>query len=282
MNSKLLYQFIVLFLVTNAIGLLVAHSFIRQDVTVTVISDDKESLTNSVGLFVYIMFATGLLLVFLKYFSGKSLILFKILEGIAIYYTASIVLWAGLSLAFKPEEFQFLPEFAAIILIVLRNAIPEHVAIRNIVTVLLASGIGALIGTGIGTIPIAIFLAAMSIYDYIAVFKTKHMVTLAKAVTQKNLAFTFAMPTPEHQFELGTGDLVLPLAFAVSVLHVYAAKLLFPVYFIPSIVILLASFAGLFFTLQQSSSNVGKPLPALPLQTILMLIVFAAITLAFP
>jgi presenilin-like A22 family membrane protease len=184
------------------------------------------------------------------------------------------------ALFFHPEEFSAALEPLAILFIILRNAVPEHLLLRNATTVILAAGIGAILGSGIGVIPVLAFLAAMSIYDYIAVFKTGHMVTLAKAVTKQNLSFTFAMPTPEHQFELGTGDIVLPLAFAVSVLHQYAARMAYPNYWIAPLAILAAAFIGLHFTLHYASKRVGKALPALPLQSVLMIIAYAALWLA--
>jgi hypothetical protein len=102
------------------------------------------------------------------------------------------------------------------------------------------------------------------------------MVSMAKAITNKNLAFTYALPTKEHKFELGTGDLVIPLIFAVSVLgetmkNVQANGF---VLFLPSILVLIASLAGLLITINYVSKKAGTALPALPLQTALMVVVF--------
>ncbi|MDO8625533.1 MAG: presenilin family intramembrane aspartyl protease [Candidatus Diapherotrites archaeon] len=276
MNQSLFSQFAVLFVVTCVLGLLVASTFIHENVQVTIVNADKESIENPIGLFAYILLATGVLLVLIKLLPKRSFLVFKILEGFALFYMVPVVLWALLVLFFNPVEFSAALEPLAILFIILRNAVPDHVLLRNAATIILAAGIGAVLGTGIGTIPILMFLAVMSIYDYIAVFKTKHMVTLAKAVTEKNLSFTFALPTPDHQFELGTGDIVLPLAFAVSVLHQYAGTLAYPNYWLPPIVILGAAFVGLFITINYASKRIGKALPALPIQAILMILAYAA------
>ncbi|GEM_PF-455365 len=282
MNSKLLLQLSALFILTSAIGLLVASTFIREKITVTIINEDKESVENTVGLFAYILVATGILLVLIRLFAGKTFLMFKLFEGFALFYMVQLVAYTLLALFFQPAEFELIPIHLALLLVILRNAMPDHVALRNAATIILAGGIGAVLGTGIGIFPIALFLLIMAVYDYIAVFKTKHMVVLAKAVTQKNLSFTLALPTAEHQFELGTGDLVMPLAFAVSILHAYADKLIYPYYFVPSILILAAALLGLAFTVNHSSKNIGKPLPALPLQTACMILVFLALQLAIP
>ncbi len=279
MNKSLLLQFLALFVITSLVGLLVASTFIREDIQVVIVNPDKESVENSVGLFLYIIIATAVFLGIIKLLPKRTYLMFKIFEGFALFFMVPIVLWAVLSLFFKPEEFELALQPIAVLMVILRNAVPEHVLLRNVSTVILAAGIGAFLGTGIGVLPIILFLVVMSVYDYIAVFKTKHMVTLAKAVTEKNLSFTFAMPTPEHQFELGTGDIVLPLAFAVSALHQFVPTLGYPNYWIPPLLILLASVVGLVLTLQRSSQHVGKPLPALPLQTVFMIIVYAGISL---
>jgi presenilin-like A22 family membrane protease len=141
--------------------------------------------------------------------------------------------------------------------------------------------VGALLGVSIGVLPVIVFLILLAAYDYIAVFKTKHMVTMAKAVAKKNLSFTFALPTQKHQFELGTGDLVMPLVFSVSVLNDSLARgLIWPVATLPSIIILLAAFLGLAFTLDYGSKNVGKALPALPLQVAMMVVTYGLISVS--
>ncbi|MBS3061845.1 MAG: hypothetical protein J4215_04665 [Candidatus Diapherotrites archaeon] len=279
MNQKLLSQFIVIFLVTNLLGLLVASTFIRENISVPIVNPDRESYENPLGLFLYILISTAVLLAVIKLLPKRTFLLFKILEGFAIFFMIPIVLWAVLSLFFKPQEFELALQPLALLVVILRNTLPEHLLLRNIITLFLAAGIGVFIGTGIGTIPIIAFLVAMSVYDYIAVFKTKHMMTLAKAVTEKNLSFTFGMPTPEHQFELGTGDLVIPLAFAVSVLNEYVVQLGSPHYWIAPLVILLFSFIGLVITLWQSSQKIGHALPALPLQSVLMILAYAGLRL---
>ena len=122
-----------------------------------------------------------------------------------------------------------------------------------------------------GLVPVLVFIVLLSIYDLIAVFGTKHMVTIGKAVTKKNLAFTICMPSKNHTFELGNGDLVIPLICAVSV---YANGLFVNNGLVAGMV-LGASFIGLLISIY--SVGVKKiPMPALPPQTVLMIIVIAA------
>ena len=263
MEKKLLIQLVVIFLIAQFLGLMVGLELIKQDTTVTIVSDNPEDISNSIGLFVYILVFTAILLVLLKYFKKWFLIL-KALELIVVFGTSSLVFSV------------FLPEWIALILavaiVLLRVVYRKNIWSKNISSVLATAGAGALIGIALGIIPVIVFIVLLSIYDFIAVFKTKHMVTLAKGITQKNLSFTFALPTKEHTFELGTGDLVIPLTFAVSVLGVTSQHFLFPYNLIAPLLILLGSLIGLIFTMDYSSKNVGTPLPALPLQTIIMVV----------
>src|SRR3989338_4603794 len=107
----------------------------------------------------------------------------------------------------------------AILLTASRIVLSENLLLRNAASIIAIIGAGALLGVSLGVVPVIVFVILLSAYDFIAVFKTKHMVTLAKAMTKKNLAFTIALPTKEHKFELGTGDLVVPLVFASAVLQ---------------------------------------------------------------
>ncbi len=83
------------------------------------------------------------------------------------------------------------------------------------------------------------------------------------------------MPTKEHTFELGTGDFVVPLAFATSAMRgSFESGIAFPNYFFIAILILIGSIIGLILTLEYLSKRIGTALPALPVQTGIMLAMF--------
>jgi len=264
MDRVLLLQLVSVFLVTQLLGVAVGITLIKgiasgQIAQPTVVNDNPEDPINSVALIAYILVFTGLLLLFSRYLKGGFL--FRWLEITVVFSTSLIVFGA------------FLPSAAlmfALFLTILRAALPDEVALRNITAIIAVSGVGALMGVTLGVIPVLVFLILLACYDFIAVFKTKHMVSLAKEITKRNLAFTVAMPTPRHQFELGTGDLALPLVFAVSAMKSGQA-LGYPLYLAMPALIMAASLAGLVLTMNYSSRHVGKALPALPPQVVLML-----------
>jgi presenilin-like A22 family membrane protease len=268
MNKKLLTQLIAIFLITQAVGLFIASNLIQQDVHATIVNDNPEDPINTIALIVYILAFTAVLLIVIKFAKGKfSFVFLKLFELMAVFGTSWIVfaIFAGY---FAGTETAGLIGFGiAAIIIALRLAFWKKLLFRNFATMIAVIGAGALIGVSLGIIPVIIFIIALSIYDFIAVFKTKHMVSLAKAITEKNLAFTVAMPTKEHQFELGSGDLVIPLVFASAALSSSSLP--------SSLMVLAGSLIGLLVTIDYSSKHVGKALPALPLQGILMIAFFA-------
>jgi len=272
MDKKLIAQLVILFLLTQALGLYVGHKLIDADVSAQIVTDNPEDIENTFGLFGYILVFTLVLLAVIKFAPAWLLMLIlKTFESLAIFFTSLLV--------FISFYESILVILLSIGLVLSRWIFSKNIWLRNLTSITATAGAGSLIGVSLGVTPVLVFLVLLAAYDLIAVFKTKHMVKLAKTLTKKNLAFTYAMPTKKHTFELGTGDMVMPLTFAVSLLA-YAKELHpFPNYLIPSILVLLGSLVGLIWTIDYSSKRVGRALPALPPQVIIMLLMFGVIKL---
>ena len=161
----------------------------------------------SVQLFLGILVMTGVLLFLIKY---KLDIFIKILMAIAVL--------SGLVITFQRFIGFWLSIIPAIALFALNFKI-EHIFLRNATLILVISGIGAYLGANLGVIPCLIFLILLSIYDIIAVFGTKHMITLADE-GKGRFPFMFTIPIGKGgEMEIGTGDFVIPLMFSVSLLN---------------------------------------------------------------
>lgn len=267
MEKSLLARLAVLFVITQALGLFVAIDLIQKINAgeleqPTIITDNPNDMENAIGLMAYILVFTAGILLAIR--TIKTELLFRIMEALAVF-TASIIVF-GVFLG----ETAVIP---AILLLVLKNIFKENLLLRNISSTIAAAGVGAVVGISLGIMPVLVFIVLLSIYDIIAVFYTKHMVVMAKHLTKKNLAFTFALPTKKHQFELGTGDMVIPLAFAASVLKTgIEGGMARQIALVTPTLVLLGSLVGLVATLEYSSRNVGKALPALPPQTVIMIV----------
>jgi presenilin-like A22 family membrane protease len=138
---------------------------------------------------------------------------------------------------------------------------------NNMYGMVVSAVIGALFGIMLGLEAILLFGALMVAYDFIAVFLTKHMMEIAKAVITNNVSMvvTVARPGAEADFrenkdiekskrlDLGTGDL-----FMASAMVVCAMKYGNMVWFA-----LLFSFIG-FLATMEALRILRRPIPALP------------------
>lgn len=116
-----------------------------------------------------------------------------------------------------------------IIILVLRLSW-SSVWVHNLILVLALAGIAPSLGVFL-TFPAAVLLfGLLAIYDFIAVFYTKHMVTMFKKMGNAKVFFAFIMPLKKQDLNnkindvdflgkyvfLGTGDVALPLIILVT------------------------------------------------------------------
>jgi len=261
LKQKLFFQEILIFLATGILAV-VAGIELTKAFEEKVI--EKPAEISFWQFIIAFLIVTSLILVFLKLFKGKGgRFFFQIFLLLAIFIGAETLF----SLVFPP----FSATLLAFLLVVLRIAKP-CLWIHNISLSLGIAGISATLGVIISWQTLAIILAVLSIYDIIAVYKTKHMVKMAKALAAKGALFALVIPEKFSFWKadisgvdlkekgkflvLGTGDLALPIAFAVSVLTEGI---------IASLVVIGATLIGVFllhwlFTKQRKP----QPMPALP------------------
>ncbi len=102
---------------------------------------------------------------------------------------------------------------------------------------IMASGITAIFGISLGILPAFVLLAAMAIYDFVAVYKTRHMLDVAEGALDLNLPIVLMVPRKSgfsnfkktekadiHSGEaverdalyVGLGDLIIPGVLTIS------------------------------------------------------------------
>jgi len=122
------------------------------------------------------------------------------------------------------------------VLFTLVFSIGINVLVHNLGIILGIAGIAAVFGLSISTELGLILLVALSLYDIMAVYVTKHMVTMAKSMVESGAVFGFLIPFEfkgffsgkdearagigENFMILGSGDIGLPLIFAASLVKV--------------------------------------------------------------
>lgn len=249
----------LIFLTIQLIGLIIAQNIYTQGYTQALFTENINDAINGIYLFGMIIITTIIFLLIVKFKRTKKLLWG--VEMLAIFSTSLIVFSS-----FFPTSYLTALILTTVIFI-LRYSQVKNITTRSLAAGIAIMGAGAYIGTSIGMIPLVIFVTILSLYDIIAVFFTKHMIQIGKESTQNNYAFTIAIPTKKHHFEIGNGDLVIPLALASSIITSGP----FTNNWIISGLIILMSYLGITISLQ-FVSKYKTPMPALPPQVMLMLI----------
>lgn len=201
--------------------------------------------------------STALLLFLVR--RARQRMIFEIIFILSIFSGV----WFIFALAFPTAA----PAIAAL-LAALRYVVP-YVLIQNLVLILGIAGIGSALGSATPWQTAAIVLAFLALYDVIAVYGTRHMVTMFKRLVEKGVIFALVIPEQPRRlltrmkevapgegfFFLGSGDLVLPAFFIASAARqgwgagMGAAA---------------GALAGLFFTDLLFQWGRKQPMPALP------------------
>ncbi len=156
---------------------------------------------------------------------------------------------------------------------------PEWYVI-DIVGVIMGAGAAAIFGISLAIIPTLLLLIVLAIYDYIAVYRTKHMVALAEGVMDLRLPILLIIPKhwkysflkekfdkqEREAFFMGLGDVVMPTLLVVSA-NVFVPAAYYYVPFvglmnIPAIGAIIGTFVG--FMVLMGLVIKGKPQAGLP------------------
>lgn len=220
-NPGLLLIEILTFFLVQAFGLWIGYMIFAAQ-------GFKAEQESGISWWFILSFAIGtvVVLIFLKFVKLK--LFFHIIFDLVLFLGTSLVLSLWL-----PQLHAYA---LSAVIVVLRYLIP-NVLMQNIVVILSVVGVSTVIGLVIPPYEVIIILAVLSVYDFIAVFKTKHMVTMFKGLLSYGVAFSLVIPfelkgflqnqklvqkemaNEERKYVfLGTGDLAFPLIFAVSAL----------------------------------------------------------------
>ncbi len=141
---------------------------------------------------------------------------------------------------------------------------------QDILIVLGIAGVGGVLGLALSPEIMIGLLIIFSIYDWISVYKTKHMVKMAREMIESKAILGLVIPPSLFGFReslekiepggkfliLGGGDIVFPLLFCVS---------LVPQGILSTLIVAMFSLIGLFtsfyFFINQ---KIRQPIPALP------------------
>lgn len=239
-----------IYLFTSVVGLYTAANILPLmypkdggEPVIQPVVEDPESLESTGQFFVGIIIMTGLFLVLMKYRLHAVLRLMLFLSffmGMLFSFTSFLGDWGMLPAM----------ALAATILFNIRRRL-----LTTLTLMFALSGVSAMLGASLGFIPALVLVLAMSVYDIVAVFFTKHMVALAKGA-QGKFPLMFEVPLRGRTLGLGAGDIALPLSFSVSILATYSVT--------HAVSTMLGGMAGLVWLFYYILDRKGLTLPALP------------------
>lgn len=241
--------------------------------------ENPDSLANIV-VFVFLMlvFTAILLILIKKKVRGIISIIIALCIASVIFYVA-----AALSAPVMPALWTYvLSAVLAAASILLLWKFPEWYVI-DIIGLVVSAGCAAIFGLSLSPLPVVVLLAVLIVYDYLAVNRTKHMLTLADGVLHQKMPIMFLVPKTKgysyradglsiqdrkeerSAYMIGMGDMIMPAILVVSA-QVYAGGagvLSVSGVALPALGALIGSLAGLVLLFIPLKS--GKPQPGLPL-----------------
>tara|TARA_Y100000310_G_scaffold68970_2_gene64315 strand:- start:20876 stop:21709 length:834 start_codon:yes stop_codon:yes gene_type:complete len=250
-----------LFLLAQLIGLVIINNYVTYDITIKegekVVKKNWEALpyeierpefeeeTSYIPIIILILVATGIILLLVKL---KAFLFWK------AWFFLSV--WFCLIIAFGA----FLQELYAVVLafiLAILKIFKRNMVLHNLTELFIYGGIAAIFVPILNLLGVSILLILISIYDFIAVHKTKHMVSLAKFQTKSKLFAGLYIPYGKKKTAiLGGGDIAFPLMFTAVVLGIHG---------ISALIITLTSTLGLAYLFWKSEK--GKYYPAMPFIT---------------
>ena len=190
-----LVHILTLFLIVQFSGLLLAVQIFNGATFEQIQSAEISSAPITVLFFVgYIIIFTALLLFILKIYKGEKL--FLVIEAVVVFLSSFIVFSLVSAIPFHavadtlngngPPAIYLVALFSSLALVVAKNRIPR---LRNLAAIVSSIGAGLLLGVSFSFSISFLLMVVLAVYDFVAVFITKHMIALGDMAVSKNLAF---------------------------------------------------------------------------------------------
>jgi presenilin-like A22 family membrane protease len=221
---RLIFSLLGFFLLAQIVGLfagsmIIADFYSNPYVSNLIVTTDSESPFNALFFIGYIIFSAVLIVIIIRKFK-LNFLLFRALEFLLISTASSLIFYSVMRLVLGYEISTILGIIFGLLFAGAKLKFPQ---LKNAAAILATAGVGVIFGISLGVVPIIIFLTLLSIYDFLSVFITKHMVEIANYVIQKDLAFTVTAKQvvpgeAVKRIDLGTGDLIAPVMLEVAIL----------------------------------------------------------------
>jgi len=197
---------VILYLISvEIIALFIANNLMSQEVELV---DGGAGVGTSLMFFLLILVATTLLLVIIRLKLSKYLYLFT--EYFGLFFIALFIV-SSLS------ESPLMGMLAGILSVIFKLILGKNRMVGLVISSVISIGIASLIGITFGPVPLIILLLLLSIYDFVAVKKTKHMIRMAEDVIKEKGPQLLSFSSGNDEIIIGLADIIFPSALFVSV-----------------------------------------------------------------
>ncbi len=227
--------------------------------------EDPHAPENSLYYLGFILLFTLFILIIIK-LNAKWLIQLIILGAVA-----STICYVLYPLLYRLTTFEMAVIASitiALAMTIILHLFPEWYVI-DLVGIIVGAGAAAIFGISLSILPVILLLLLLAVYDAIAVYRTKHMITLAEGVMDLRLPILFIVPKrrdysfrretfkkeERDAFFMGLGDAVMP-AILVASAYFFTGLLT------PAVTTIIGSLAG--FAALMSLVLKGRPQAGLP------------------
>jgi len=228
------------------------------------------------GFLIQFIVVTAVFLILLPLFKKKPIFL-KILFYFSIFIGTSFLFEL-----FLGEPLAAIISIGLIVLLIIKPFVIFH----NLVFSAAFSSVGLILGMTFRPFSVALILAILSLYDFIAVYFTRHMVKMAQVPASEGIFFGLLIPQKNQFFSqtknlnkigsdtdfsfLGGGDMVFPLILSLSIARNS---------FLDGIIVSLFSFLGLLMLHLIFHSRKNKvAMPGLPPLVFMTLLGYLVVT----
>lgn len=242
---------LLLFFLAQIIGLIISvHYSSISTLPLGITRPEVNPETSYVSLFFVLLVATGLALVLLHF---RLFLLWRFWFLVSLFVTLTISLNAF---------FSYSVALVFAIVFSLWRIFKPNPIVHNLSEIFIYGALAAIFVPLLSLFSVFVLLVLISIYDYIAVRKTTHMVKLAKSQGEAKVFAGLLIPYEKNVAMLGGGDIGFPLLFSAVVMHTYGLGLLdWRAYIVPL-------FAGLLLLALFLKGEKKKYYPAMPYITL--------------
>jgi presenilin-like A22 family membrane protease len=172
-----------------------------------------------------------------------------------LWFVIAFILCTAVSLSIFIPSWMALIVSVVVILLKLRE---PDLYIHNLGEILIYGGAVAVFTPLLTLVSVVVIMIAISFYDFVSVFITKHMITLAKTQKEEGIFAGLVVRFKDEMAILGGGDIAFPMLFASVVMREVSV--------IPAIFIIYGAALGLIMLIIFGKRK--KYYPALPFITL--------------